>query len=477
MSPLLLRIILLVVLPLTAYSFMLSSPFKTLDDQYSIVGNDLIKDPTQWQKLFTQGYFGDKSYYRPLANLSFMVEHKFFGLNSFFYNFDNLLIHILNGILIWLIVSYLVNAELGFWVALLFSIHPVQWESVANISGRAIILSTLFGSLSFLLYLKNRLFWAIMAFIPALLCKESAAIMPGIMFLHSYFYRKSIAWIVPFGLVTAAYMGVRHYFGITETYPWRNSEEFILGFMTFLRSVIVDVRILALPIDLHFDRAMPLFTAFDDPQLILTALIWLAFVVWLFIDFKKLNPLHKLCLAWFGLAMLPVSQILTTIGVQPGYISTAEHFLYIACVPIFIVVVDLLLYIRKDVFRGIMVAFLAFFFITTIEQNIYAQSELAMLERSLGIQPHNARLQSSVGMIYAMSRNFKQAEKHFRLAVDGDLMNVRYRISLGKSICDQGLYDECLRMYDTIKEPGRYAELLENNRNAAIRLRDRQKLK
>jgi len=35
-------------------------------------------------------------------------------------------------------------------------------------------------------------------------------------------------------------------------------------------------------------------------------------------------------LAWFALELLPVSQLITTIAYNPGFLSTAEHFLYMA---------------------------------------------------------------------------------------------------------------------------------------------------
>ncbi len=469
-----LKVCLLAVLTFSAYSFMLSAPFKTLDDQYSIVGNALIKDTSQWSRLFTQGYFQDRTYYRPLVNLSFMAEYKMFGLDAFYYNLDNVLIHLVNVFLVWALVSLLVGAEISFWTALLFAIHPIQWEAVANISGRAILLSTMFSLGAFIAYLRARHITAVFLFIAALLCKESAAVLPGILFVHGLINRKDLRWLGLWGVVIAGYVALRHYLGITEFFPWRNLNEHILGILTFARSVITDLRLLILPVDLHFDRSREMFRSINDAGALMTIFVWVTALCWLGVARTKLTSMHWLCLAWFALCLLPVSQIVTTIGVQPGVLSTAEHFLYVACVPVFIVVVDALLKVRIPAVKIGACGILVFFFFTTIEQNIYAQHELSMVERSLRIQPRNARLQSSAGLVYALAEKFLEAEMHFRAAVANDPLNPRYMISLGKSICDQGRLVECLDVYDHIKDPGRLGELLKKNRKAALELLQKQ---
>ncbi len=142
-----------------------------------------------------------------------------------------------------------------------------------------------------------------------------------------------------------------------------------------------------------------------------------------------------------------------------------------ACVPVFMVVVMALEpHFARFLVKSLGLGFLAFLFFTTVEQNIYARSELAMMERSLHFQPENARLQASAGMAYAMAEKFPEAEAHFRAAVAAEPFNARYSISLGKSICDQGRYQECLVVYDSIKDPGSFAGLLEQNRKAALQL-------
>jgi protein O-mannosyl-transferase len=474
----LIRALLLFVLPFVAYSFMLSSPFKTMDDQFSIVTNPLIKDTSQMPQLFAQGYFNDKSYYRPLVNLSFMAEYHLFNLDAFFYNLDNVLIHIVNAYLVWALVSILVNRQFAFWVALLFAIHPVQWEPIANISGRAILLSTMFSLASFIAFLKDRRILALFLFVPALLCKESAAVLPGILGVYCLLNKKSLRWVWAWGAVIIGYLFLRHALGITEIFPWRNMYERGLGFLTFLRSVMTHIRLFFFPADLHFDRSMPLFKSYFEAGAQLTIFIWIAIICGLGIARKSIKPLYWFCLAWFALDLLPVSQIITTIGVNPGRISTAEHFLYLASIPVYILMVKgsgrVGNYLQSRRFfsaqglRVLTFALLSFLLLITIEQSIYARDEEVMMKRSLGFHPENARLQASVGLINAMRGEFKTAEEHFRKAIEGDPLSVRYRMSLAQSMCDQNKWIACMGQFMAVDDPGIFRGLLVKNTRRAF---------
>ena len=76
-----------------AYSFMLHAPFRGMDDFTSIVENQDIRDFKNLPRIFTGSFFGDKSYYRPLVSFTYMLEYHAFGLNAFWYNLDNVLLH------------------------------------------------------------------------------------------------------------------------------------------------------------------------------------------------------------------------------------------------------------------------------------------------------------------------------------------------------------------------------------------------
>jgi len=483
------RVAVIIVLGSIAYSCMLSAPFKTMDDRISITDNPTIKSTANIPEIFRQGYFKDEYYYRPLVNLSFMGEYRAFGLTPFFYNLDNLILHILNALLVFLLVSRLTNnMTIGFWTGFLFVIHPVQWEAVCNISGRAILMSAFFVLSSFFLFLefyKNRR-WICLPLMMAtfslgLLCKESAGVLPFVIVSYLFLdktnpWANKLKYLWSFLIVIVGYALLRHHLGITKLYHANDPVAFILGFVTFLRSVITDLRLFVFPIDLHFDRCLPIFRSLSYPSAIFSIVFWGMVLMALYYWRRSIAPFIFFLISWFVLELLPVSQLVSGIGVGAGHASTAEHFLYLACIPVFIGIVMAFQrvyelnglyeaevigpFAHKNFIKPLLLKFLAggflmFLLLTAVEQSIYASSEFNMLKRSLYFEPDNPRIQSAMGLLSVFRNDIPDAEKHFRAAIKAEPLNPTYHISLGTALCQQRKWIEGLEQFvafDPVKD-------------------------
>ncbi|MBF0505111.1 MAG: tetratricopeptide repeat protein [Candidatus Omnitrophica bacterium] len=477
-----LRIATIVVLGFLAFGCMLPAPFKTMDDRISIVDNPVIKSVSNISGVFREGYFHDQFYYRPLVNLSFMEEYRFFGLRSFFYNFDNLILHILNAILVFFLASRLCGCvSLGFWTGLLFVLHPVQWEAVCNIPGRAILLSTFFVLSTFILFLefyKSRrspqLVLAMITFFLGLLSKESTGVLPAVLFVYLAF-DKTKPWLRKTGdlsaflVVIGLYGLLRYYFGITKVYHADDPNMLVLGFVTFLRSVITDLRLFVLPLDLHFDRCLEFFMSLSYPPAILSLVFWAFFLVVLCVFRRSISGFVFFLMSWFALELLPVSQLITGIGVGTGHVSTAEHFLYLASVPVLIGMVTAARWgfeintkralVNPVILKFLVGGFLGFLLLISVEQSIYAVSEFSMLERSLAFEPNNPRIQGAMGLWYVSKGDIPDAAKHFKAAALAEPLNPIYHISLGTALCQQGKWIEGLGQLVAL-DPGKYADMV-----------------
>ncbi len=480
-------LLLLVATTFFVYSFSVNGSFKTMDDDYSIVRNENIRSFRNIPKIMTSAFFGDESYYRPLVTISFMKEYHFFKLNPFAYYIDNIVIHILNAFWVFAIVfSLTARREIALGSAFVFALHPIQWEAVSNIPGRAIILCAFYGFACIYFFInadskKYFSYLSLIAFALALLCKESAGVLPLVLLSYIFFIKRKESFtipklfttFVPYAAVVAVYLWVRHTLGITKTFPWRSANELALGFLSFLRSVITDFRLFVYPVDLYFDRSRPIFVSFLNTDLILTVLFFCFLATALWIMRKSISRLQAFCISWFFIELLPVSQLVTTVGVQPGYISTAEHFLYTPSVGIFILAMLAFEYfqnvsIKQKNISGFMIRFGAigfslFLILMTIEYNIYSSNEVAMFERTLKINPSNTRIRNSLALSYAKHNRFDLAESNFRKVLEVEPMNNRARIGLGKSLCDQGKFWEGLREYDKVRDPGNLQTLLDGN--------------
>lgn len=84
--------------------------------------------------------------YRPLTTLTYSITWNLFGLLPGIFHLTNILIYgLLCAALVPFFNGILRSAGLSFAAALLFAVHPLHVESVANIVGRAEILAALFS--------------------------------------------------------------------------------------------------------------------------------------------------------------------------------------------------------------------------------------------------------------------------------------------------------------------------------------------
>jgi len=286
--------------------------------------------------------------------------------------------------------------------------------------------------------------------------------------------------ILPFFFIIGIYMFVRQSLGITETYPWRSVSEHILGFLTFLRACLTYLRLLVWPVDLHFDRAQEMFLTFRDPQLWATIVLYITSGTFLLKYRKRLTKPLLFFMAWVCIELFPVSQMITTIGVRPGYISAAEHFLYMPIIGAFVLLVfavrKLYRFVQEkgtcsvNVCRFAVVGVLLFFMLITVRQSFDARSALTMFRRSLEYNPNNTRILYSMGIEMANRKNYEEAEQYFRKALAGEPHHLISRIALGRALYDQEKYVEAVNVYETIKDAGQWDQLLEKNLNEAYQI-------
>ena len=142
-------IIIIFVLTLIIYSNTLNSPFH-FDDEKVIVKNESVRDIKNFSKIF----FSNPS--RPVLTFSFALNFWFGRLTPFSYHLVNILLHGLNGVLLFLILSltFTGNLFIPLFASLIFVSHPVNIESVTYISSRSGVLCTFFYLLSVLFFIK-----------------------------------------------------------------------------------------------------------------------------------------------------------------------------------------------------------------------------------------------------------------------------------------------------------------------------------
>src|SRR6185436_5724796 len=94
-------------------------------------------------------------YWQPLTWLSYMFDYQIWGLNPLGLHLTNLLLHVANALLLFLVLKRMTKAIWpSAFVAVLFALHPLHVESVAWIAERKGLLSTLWWILTLWGYLR-----------------------------------------------------------------------------------------------------------------------------------------------------------------------------------------------------------------------------------------------------------------------------------------------------------------------------------
>ncbi len=144
---------LLALLPLLAYAPAYDAGFFS-DDEAQIVRNPRLSSKDGLAEIWTDLHGTDGTFY-PLTFTTFWLEHRTWGSNPRAFHADNILLHAVNALLLWLLLRRL--RVPGSWMAgAIFALHPVQVETVAWVTERRNTLSTAFYLLSIFTYLGFR---------------------------------------------------------------------------------------------------------------------------------------------------------------------------------------------------------------------------------------------------------------------------------------------------------------------------------
>ena len=142
-------VVMIVAAVCIAYFSFLSGGFIWDDDTY-LTDNPIIKASDGLYRFWSSV---DPVDYYPVSNTTLWIEWRLWGMNPAGYRVTNLLLHIFESLLIWVILRKL-SIPGAFFAALIFAVHPVNVEAVVWIAQRKDMLAFLFFLLSILCYLK-----------------------------------------------------------------------------------------------------------------------------------------------------------------------------------------------------------------------------------------------------------------------------------------------------------------------------------
>lgn len=188
--------VLIIIVTIIVYWQVTGHDFISFDDGEYVNQNPYVQmgftcDSIKW------AFSIDRSrgtYWHPLTWISHMLDFEISGLNSGFHHFMNVIFHIANSFLLFLVLRKMTGSLYrSTFVAALFALHPINVDSVAWLAERKNLLSTFFWLLTILTYTyyvkKSCVYRYLLVFIVfsvGLLAKPMLVTLPFVLLLLDY---------------------------------------------------------------------------------------------------------------------------------------------------------------------------------------------------------------------------------------------------------------------------------------------------
>ena len=410
----------LIFFGLLAYFNAIRHPF-VHDDVIFILQNPHIADLNGWPEAFrgVSASGGINTYYRPVLEVLYRLEFRLFGpLPSGFHVF-NIIVHMINGLLIFGLLQKLnLPKHLAWVIALLFLIHPVQTEAVCCIAG----ISNLWMALGVLLalhaYLNQWYPASLLCFVIAFLSKEQAVMFLPLVVVIDY-YRGAINYKKwgAIGFVVAVLLWLRQC--VTGASLIKDimvsPGELYLRLEAIPRVIGMDLRLIFCPYDLHYYRSTDILQS--------NTLAWgvagigIAGIIYVILTYSQSRSTLILGIGWFVATLLPVMNIAPLIN-EYSFILTPEHFLYLPIVGILIIVVVAGDHYLKDLRAIALGLIVSACLLLTWYQNTFWQSEIVLFKRMLEFEKDFGRGHLLLAKAYYLNGRPDLAEEHFQRAYE-----------------------------------------------------------
>ena len=313
-------------------------PFVQSDDFLIVASNPGIRSVAPMRFLLEPYWAGYKfgGIYRPLTLFSFSVDYAIWHRWAPGYRLTNLLLHILNGCLVFLLAAPLIGP--GAWAATaVYLFHPVHTEAIVGIVGRSDLLAAGFFFAAWLMFRRGRVVLAALLFFLSLLSKESAIVFPAVVALDILLLKggpKKLldGWprFVGLAVILLAYLilrfsvlgsiGVPAAFqymqgGLTLSQRWMTSGR---SFLQYFKLILAPVNVAAsYEVNSIHIAGIHDWDAWAGLGSVLACVL---VAIWL----RTKRPVISLAILFFFVALLPVSN-----WIMPISVLVAERFLYL----------------------------------------------------------------------------------------------------------------------------------------------------
>jgi tetratricopeptide (TPR) repeat protein len=452
------------------YASTLTGPF-IFDDKHNIQQNRYIRMDRLRPGSIAKAALQSPSRHRPVANVSFALNYYFHRYNPVGYHFVNILIHIINGTLLYLLakITLLTPALKGDydpfkagWIplltALIWTLHPLQTQSVSYIVQRMNSLATLFYLLCLWFYVKYRLAertkqssWLLVGCaasgVLAVGSKEIAATLPLFIILYEWFFFQGVrrAWLkkkipliaaafIVFAVLSWFFLGMDPLSSITTDAVHRKLPPG-QRVLTEFRVVVFYLSLLIWPHPsrLNLDHDFMVSNSLTDPVSTLLSLAAIAGMVGAAIFLARKTPLISFAILWFFGNLVIESSV---IDLEIIF----EHRAYLPSSMLIFMLVSLIFkYVKpRQICIAVLCAVVAVESFWTYQRNRVWADAVTLWQDCVAKSPGKARPYNNLGVALAQAGQLEAAIENYyhALRINPDYGNAHY--NLGSALARKG---------------------------------------
>jgi len=508
-------VVLIAIVGTLAYSNTFAVPFQFDDDAY-IVNNPIIRTfdyfSAPW-KVTTLSRHSPTSLppalrfaflTRSLGYFSFAANYRLHGLNVVGYHIFNLLIHILSGMLVFLIFHAILKTDrfsspggedppwpremIPIASSLLFVCHPIHTQAVTYLSQRFASLATFFYLLSLLLYIRSRselpgrkrrgmYVAALVSAVAAMLTKEFTFTLPFMITLYEVTFckgnlRERIRLLAPFAVTlliipTLVFLQQANVNSLDSTMRAITAADVSKisrtdYLLTQFRVVVLYIRLLFFPVNQNVDHDVHVPHSVFEVPVFLSLLSLLALFsagVLLHFGAGRRREYPELRLVSFGILWFFITLSVESSVIPLGEL-VAEYRMYLPSVGLIVAVVSLAFCAARRflnnrvsgsaVLYGVCIAIVIVLSAATYHRNSVWGSEISLWEDAARKSPQKIRPHQNLGTYYFMRGRLQDARRELSAALALDPNESEIHNNLGLVYKKQGEYDRAIQEFTTV---------------------------
>ena len=399
------------------------------------------------------------SFWMPLTWLSFMVDSQLYGTGPGGYHVTNVLLHVASTILVFLLLARATGRRgPSAFVAGLFALHPLHVESVAWVTERKDVLSTLFMLLTLWCYGRwvarrsaARYLVTLLVFVLGLMAKPMFTTAALLLLVLDLWPLRRFSGVPPVGL-------------LVEKIPFLAlALPFAMVTMLAGHHVVARAELTDVPIAARFASACESYltylvrTAWPSGLAVLypehlppplwrtgLAALGLVTVTGVALAAARRRPWVTAGWLWYVVALVPVSGI-----VRIGNFASADRFTYVPLLGIFVVAAWTANELattrgRRYVALGLAAAALATCATVARVQLGYWRDGITLFERTIAVTDDNPVVQYMLGLALADRGRTDDAMARYAESLRLRPDYAHAHTSLGRLLLDRGRVDEAI---------------------------------